>query len=112
MNSLIEHIKAACAEGDGITLMTDYCGRGMYGETCVAISGNEQALNETLGLIYTAILDEVYHAAIDDEVEVAAEYRDTAHRYISLLIGRHWDQLGMGVVYYWPWIKEDDYSEL
>lgn len=112
MQPLIEMIKAACQEGEDITYAADYSGRGMMGRICVAISGNEQALNETLGLVYSAILIQVFDAAMDGDEETASNYRDTAYQYIDLLTGRCWDNMGHGVIYYWPRVKEEDYSEL
>lgn len=111
MRTLIEIIQDACQEGDGITFHLDYVGRGMslptHDRSCIGISGNQQALEETLGLVYGMILKGVYEAALYRTEEEASKCHDLGQEYISRLSNRYWDNLGQNTIYYWPQIPGD-----
>jgi len=71
--------KAIIAKGEemGLSVSLNYSGRGMFGATCLSVSGSRSELSELIMVLGTK----------------ARGYSE--------------DTLGMGVVYYWPAYKGD-----
>ena len=67
---------------DGCSVRTDYSGRGMYGETCLGITGQYLTTIDVL---------EVLERAFDDE----GKARDFMHRVNT-------DSMGRGTIFYFP----------
>lgn len=78
---------------DGDQLREDYSGRGMYGHTCPAITADRHAdvyaFMAALGATLAEDMDDPY-----DAVELAG--------------GTQVDQMGLGIVAYWPGLTLTD----
>jgi hypothetical protein len=88
----------ACLEVDeGAVIHTDYSGRGMYGATCPALYATSQA--------------DVY-AFMAALAGVIAEDGGDADDAVALARLTRTDQMGMGIVAYWPTVEvtEPDYE--
>lgn len=89
--NVIDIIKEFC-EINGHGFMCDYSGRGMYGETCVAIHGQFNSMHLILCLA-DVLRDEGFDNAED------------------ILGCPMQDSYGLGVVVYFPKLKEVDLHE-
>lgn len=72
---------------DDVELLTDYSGRGMWGDHCIAFYIDNYAL-----------------ADWGDVLAFIAER--TSDKYaLDLSIAARTDTLGLGIVIYWPWMQ-------
>lgn len=84
----------------GVDYCPDYSGRGMYGRECVSISG---ARSECMQVIKACIVE--LHNTAQEEANDDADYDfDMA---IELLFDYYTDNMGTGVVLYWPSMQDD-----
>ena len=91
-NAIAKLVKEIATQMDGedgnITFQNAYSGRGMYGNTCVAVSGD---LGDCMKVIGEVI--KLLHEDDRDDIDF-----DEA---VDLLMDFQRDQLGRGVVIYW-----------
>ena len=90
----MEAVSYAEENHDDIRLREDYSGRGMYGESCFGVVGDEIALAE----FETALALLTVSEDLDDEVN--------GHTVLNALVDvrdmRREDSMGMDRVYYYP----------
>jgi hypothetical protein len=85
-----------CAENVAVQLRTDYSGRSMYGDTCVAV-----ITDDVSGLVrFVIALVSATNSVPDDVAErVSALVDELEHRVTRQ------DGMGRGYVYYWPQVE-------
>ena len=74
-----------CAESAGLEVRTDHSGRGMYGKTCVGVTGTVRGLLEMIVSI------------TDDDRELAEHLTEVST-----------DSMGLSTIYYWTKITVKD----
>ena len=80
--NIIRFICKAASQNGNVSVRLHYSGRGMYGETCLGISGDT-----------------------DDLTEVIANTQVMAGTMIPEIANFSTDSMGMGAIYYWRGIK-------
>ena len=92
MQTLAQLIKTIAEDGSEDTgFRNDYSGRGMYGHTCVGITGSE----DDCQAIVAEVIKELHTSAVDDYC-----FSDAVD---ILLGGMKTDSMGRSnVIYYWP----------
>lgn len=88
-----EIIEQVCGERE-IQIHTNYSGRGMFGDKCFGISGNQRSLN-----IYSYFI----RSLIDRDRDLAEEFLTQAIRE---------DSMGRGSIIYWEGIQWNEEYEL
>lgn len=84
-----------------------YSGRGMYGRTCLSVSLNKET---TIGMFVGSILETLQYniESYDYDMDIFNEVREA-------FLNMQTDQMGMGIVVYFPEIKyiscEEDSAE-
>lgn len=90
---------------DDVRLLKDYSGRGMFGKLCVGIVGSTGACREALAAAMAL-------AAIDSRNVQMGSSREETDDYMlqmfELLMNYHSDNMGTGMVMYWPRIQAMD----
>lgn len=79
-----------------------YSGRGMYGSECIAIDGDEAECQAAL----SALISEQISQVSDGDTT-----RDDAREFVTLLMEYKTDNMGKGIVMYWPGIEYKDDEE-
>lgn len=76
-----------------------YSGRGMYGDSCVAVSCDENNISDVVLDIVSESMDllDWYNPESDPD-----SIRDSIDELISSLKGAKMDSMGLGYVVYWP----------
>jgi len=85
-----------------------YSGRGMYGSSCFAISGDQQQISEDIANIIEELANNACDFSNDNEFE-KQEACIEAMKYI--VAGQSQDNMGRGIVVYWPslkWVADED----
>lgn len=95
---------------NGYVEYRSYSGRGMYGKSCVGITGSYRDCQRLLSDIAAEIIDDVYTTAIDcgdDEKEMihAGNVANQSKEDIENLMNYSTDNMGLDIVMYWPNIK-------
>ena len=84
---------------EDVRFRKDYSGRGMYGRTCVGISGPH-------GQCMTVIGEAIIQAGLDSQrVQLGSSREETDEIFrqtVNTLLDFCQDSMGMGVIYYWP----------
>lgn len=109
MKSLVERFRDQGLES------RSYSGRGMYGKQCVGVSGDRSEINNAIKDIIGDCLQEVRDRVIEEQengYDSAYVYDnaslDELKRFTSDLLCYKEDQLGLGIIYYWPRIEWKD----
>ena len=111
MKSLVERFRDQGLEP------RSYSGRAMYGKQCVGVSGDRSEMNSAIEGIIGDCLQEAYDRGIEEqENENDSDVYENASldelkEFTSDLLCYREDQLGLGVVYYWPRIEWEDEDE-
>ena len=96
INKLLQVIKSQ-AEYYGVSYRADYSGRGMYGRSCVSISGSRMDCMVVIGEVIKDMSDSVPKDEFSDVVDIMLDYSN--------------DSMGLGIVLYWPYISEPTPAE-
>lgn len=118
MKSLIERFRDAGLEP------RSYSGRAMYGKQCVGVSGDRSELENAIKDIINDCLQEAFdrgaeEESISNEEEMTQkelevnEYAslDELQEFVGKLLNYKQDQLGLGMIYYWPSIEWEEEEE-
>jgi hypothetical protein len=95
--SIAEMIRDA-AEQAGLSFRRDYSGRGMYGRSCIAVSGHRHSIQ-----------CELFPAVIQ---EIAACYPDQVSEMARQLMDYQTDSMGFDQVFYWSDLQLEAESSL
>ena len=88
-----------------------YSGRGMYGKSCLAITGSLRECQRAVANVVGVLIDEIVDAEADlnddslsDAIRNAADITVTTNRKLieQLIATQQSDSMGMGTVMYWP----------
>ena len=93
MKSLAQYIKDKCEYLETASFRSNYSGRGMYGKSCVGISGSTSECND----IITDIIIDMYDDKYDD-------FRNA----VKTLLSYSTDNMGYGIIMYWPDLQFED----
>lgn len=93
------YLQSAIADGfEPVRFLKDYSGRGMYGKTCIGISGSNGDCRAVLAAAMT-------EAAVDSRNIQLGSSREETDEYMremfELLLNHSSDNMGHGVVFYW-----------
>ncbi len=72
---------------DEVSFRNDYSGRGMYGKSCVGITGSKSGCMQ--------IIAEVIKASVNDT-------EMTVEEVVDMLLNFEQDSMGLDVILYWP----------
>lgn len=111
MTTAQQRITEACEQiGDEVNVRS-YSGRGMYGKTCLAITGSMSDCQRVIAEVLKEAAQESFDAAInagddgDREANAAYELNDQLSALIENIVNFSWDSMGLDVVVYWPRIE-------
>jgi len=103
------------------TGMSPYSGRGMYGKSCVSISGESRELQRTIAHVLESFLADAFERGQEEEANRRLEDGEEPMEYeypelhelqemARTLVSFSSDAMGLNQVYYWPsvkWVKEE-----
>lgn len=94
------YLQSAISDGfEDVRLLKGYSGRGMYGKTCIGITGSN---GECRAVLAAAAAE----AAFDSQTVQLGSSREETNEYLrqmlELFMNYHSDNMGLGVVLYWP----------
>lgn len=96
----IQSIIKANATQEGVTYHKGYSGRGMYGRSCIGISGSRRECNAVIKACIVELHNEAQDESNDDvdyDFEMALE----------LIFDYSADIMGCGMIVYWPGMQDD-----
>lgn len=110
MQTLIEHLQYYCDDSEGeTTLVLDYSGRGMYGNTCVGVSGAKSSCMKLIGYVIKNIGMEISATALvsglhrdDKSADDLASVEELFDQSVDTLLNFSQDSMGLDVILYWP----------
>ncbi len=101
MTTLQQMIEEACEQTEGsdyeVNFRNDYSGRGMYGRTCVGITGDRRGC---MRLIADVIKSAYIQSVEDNKID-----KDEA---VDILLDFDQDSMGYDVIIYWPGLPSID----
>ena len=111
-------ITEACEQiGDDSVTIRSYSGRGMYGKTCVAITGSMSDCQRVIAEVLKEAAQSVFDDAINLDnpdcnaaTQAVYEKNDQLSALIEKLVNFSWDSMGLDVVVYWPrmeWVEPE-----
>jgi hypothetical protein len=113
---LQEDLKDACDNTGGeVRFYNGYAGRGMYGRTCVGISGPVTFCQQVLATVIKDLGWRVSSVVKESDDNKSAEVMDQYESAIDTLVTFSQDNMGYDIIMYWPSldpIVEEEESEL
>jgi hypothetical protein len=99
-------IRDTAAQMDGASFYASYGGRGMFGKQCIGLSGSRTECNVVVGEVLKQLMLEAFSSDPDSDVE--CEHQDVRMQWVDALLNSSEDQLGLGMIVYWPKIPPID----
>ena len=84
----------------------DYSGRGMYGRKCLALSSETNDLPEIISDLAKAFSDLNFDP--DGSTVDMQNYNDMYFEMCEIIRNTSTDQLGLGIIVYWPTMKVEE----
>ncbi len=98
MKEIVELLRRVVDDADNVSIRNDYSGRGMYGKSCVGITGSKAycmtVIGETIKLAYSL------SAVQEDDVD--------GDSVVDVLMNFEQDSMGYDVIIYWPHMQAED----
>lgn len=105
--------------------VNSYSGRAMYGRRCLALSGDHSEVTRTIAQALSGLHDDIVNSEVHNNEWKSEPDRlqdiPNFDRICSTLLDYRQDQLGIGIVVYWPNIEytnpndgeedDEDYDE-
>lgn len=107
MNSLQSEIKQAAHECD-VSFRQSYSGRGMFGRSCIAVTGSLSDVQTVIAQTILALQEEVIQAVQDagedeEKIDAADDMRGILSDYVETILDYKTDNMGgWDIVAYWP----------
>lgn len=102
--NLLLALEAYAGDSENVRFHNDYSGRGMYGKSCVGISGDAQECNAVFcTLIQELAEDLVQHTEEGNGGHALKLYKET----VEALYNHRTDSFGRGIILYWPSISSE-----
>jgi hypothetical protein len=93
MKTLQVIIQEYCEDDCEISFRTSYSGRGMYGKSCVGITGSKYICMSSISEIITTLAK----ALTNQEIDI-----DTFSGHVQTLLNHKTDSMGYETIVYWP----------
>lgn len=112
---LQEQLEKVVEDDLNVSFLNNYSGRGMYGKSCIALSGSLGDCMAAVGALLNNMHDEAFEhardAETDEELNVASALNIAACNATEELMKIKWDNMGYDVVVYWPDLPSIDSEE-
>lgn len=104
MTFVLQTILAETCEelGDHVSFCTDYSGRGMFGRTCIGISGQGSDLREVIAYSIKQMTATISATAKRGDDDALADVENDFDNCLDTLLDYCTDDLGQGKIFYWP----------
>jgi len=102
--TLVAILKEIVDNTDDVRFSGNYSGRGMYGKTCISISGSEGDCRGVLVEAVKEMMSDLAFAGTGNSEDLLPEYQGIVE---ELMLEYSTDSLGRGIVMYWSQIADE-----